>query len=43
MPPDEEAQFIELVKLWRLDHPEPPKRREFPKGETQHEMDPDSD
>ena len=43
IPVDEEAQFIELVKLWRLEHPEPPKPRQYPRGITQHESDPDSD
>jgi hypothetical protein len=43
IPTDEEDQFIELVKLWRLEHPEPPKPRQYPKGITQHESDPDSD
>ena len=43
VPADEDYQFMELVRLWRLDHPEPSKRRQIPKGKTQHEMDPDSD
>jgi hypothetical protein len=43
IPADEEDQFIELVKLWRLEHPEPPKPRQLPKGITQHESDPYSD
>jgi hypothetical protein len=38
-----DGDFLELTRIWRLDHPEPPKRREFPKGRTQHEEDPDSD
>jgi hypothetical protein len=43
MPEDEEEQFYQLIRLWRLEHPEPPKARQIPKGQTQHEMDPDSD
>jgi hypothetical protein len=34
MPADEEEQFIELVKLWRLDH----SPRQFPKGITTREQ-----
>lgn len=43
IPTEESQQFAELVRLWRLDHPEPPKPRTFPKGITQHESDPDTD
>jgi hypothetical protein len=43
LPPSEEDQFYQILRLWRLEYPEPPKRPEFPKGKTQHEMDPDSD
>jgi hypothetical protein len=43
LPPDEEDQFYEILRLWRKEYPEPPKRPEVPKGRTQHEMDPDSD
>jgi len=42
-PEDEEEEFYQLIRQWRLEYPEPPKRLEFPKGKTQHEMDPDSD
>ena len=28
----ESGEFLELVKLWRKDHPEPPKRRRIPAG-----------
>ena len=44
VPQDEEEQFFQLIRLWRIEHPEPPKRREIPAaGKTQHEMDPDTD
>lgn len=43
LPHSEEDQFYQLLRLWRMDHPEPPKRPVFPKGRTQHESDPDSD
>ena len=43
LPPDEEEQFYQLIRLWRKDYPEPPKARQIPKGKMQHEMDPDSD
>ena len=43
IPADEEEQFYQLLKQWRLEYPEPPKRAQFPKGRTQHDMDPDSD
>ena len=39
----EESDFLDLVKLWRLEYPEPSKRRRIPAGITQHESDPDSD
>jgi hypothetical protein len=42
-PDDEEEQFYQLLKQWRLTYPEPTKRQQAPKGRTQHEMDPDSD
>jgi hypothetical protein len=35
--PDEEDQFYEIIQLWRREHPEPTKKREFPKGRPQHE------
>jgi len=43
LPAGEEDQFYQILRLWRKDHPEPQKRREFPKGRTQHDSDPDSD
>ena len=43
VPEDEEEQFYQLMRQWRIDHPEPPKRPQFPNGRTQHESDPDSD
>jgi hypothetical protein len=43
LPPNEEDQFYQILRMWRKDYPEPPKRREFPKGRNQHDSDPDSD
>jgi hypothetical protein len=31
-PEDRDDQFYELVRLWRLDHPEPPKKPNVPSG-----------
>jgi hypothetical protein len=31
-PKSEEDEFYQLLRLWRLEHPEPPPKRDFPKG-----------
>ena len=33
----ESGDFVELVQMWRLDHPAPPKRRQIPAGHLEHE------
>jgi hypothetical protein len=33
----EAGEFSDLVRMWRLDHPEPPKRHQIPAGHLGHE------